>query len=220
MKRMMATLSVLVGLGLVAPSLEPVAAQTRVVVPIVIQAPRAAPVRSSAPSTSVLVTTRSGPSQPGTTSTRITVRDTTGAGRVLGGSPTARTLATAPIGTSSVLVTTRSGPSQPGTTSTRITVRDTTGAGRVLGGSPTAPTLGTVPVGTPSALVTVDRQPGLPGTDVPGRTRVTVTDVSRAGRVLGGPVSASSLQMAGSGQQSWTITSDGPIDAPIVILGP
>ena len=170
MKRMAAMVSALVGLGLVGSAPEPVAAQTRVVVPIVIQVPRAAPLRASMPSSSVTVTTRTQPSPPGTTTTRITVRDTSGAGRDLSVSPRARTDAIASSGTSSV-------------------------------------------------LVTVDRSLGPAGPGTPGRTRVTVEDVSRAGRALGGPVPTSSQRMAGLGQQTWTIASDEPIAAPIVILG-
>ncbi len=219
MKRMAAMVSALVGLGLVGSAPEPVAAQTRVVVPIVIQVPRAAPPRASTPSSSVTVTTRTQPSPPGTTATRITVRDTSGAGRDLSASPTARTQATAASGTSSVLVRTQTQPSPPGTTATRITVRDTSGAARDLSASPTARTHATASSGTSSVLVTVDRPLGPAGPGTPGQTRVTVEDVSRAARALGGPVATSSQRTAGLGQQTWTITSDAPIAAPIVILG-
>ena len=189
MKRIAATVSVLVGLGLVGSAPAPVAAQTRVVVPIVIQVPRAAPPRASTPSSSVTVTTRTQPSPPGTTATRITVRDTSGAGRNLSASPTARTQTIAPSGTSSILVRTQTQSSPPGTTTTRITVRDTSGAGRNLSASPTARTQATAPIGTSSVLVTVDRPLGPAGAGASGgTTRVTVEDVSRAGRVLGGPV--------------------------------
>ncbi|HEY7140659.1 MAG TPA: hypothetical protein VIE44_11205 [Methylomirabilota bacterium] len=49
---------------------------------------------------------------------------------------------------------------------------------------------------------------------------MTVEDVSRSGRVLGGPAPVSLLRGASPGQQTLVITSEGPIDAPIVILAP
>jgi sulfur carrier protein ThiS len=219
MKRMVSAVSVLVGLGLVGSAPEPVAAQARVVVPIVIQVPRVVAPRASTLSSSITVTTRTQASPPGTTTTRITVRDTTGAARDLSASPTARTQANAPSGTSSVLVRTRTQASPPGTTTTRITVRDTTGAARDLSASPTAHTQVNGSSGTSSVLVTVDRPIGPVRPGAPGSTRVTVEDASRAGSAAGGPVSTSSQRPAGLGQQTWTITSDAPIAAPIVILG-
>jgi hypothetical protein len=165
----MVVASMLAGLGLGAPA-GPVAAQSRVVVPIVIQAPRAAAPPSS--------------------------------------------------GTSSVHVTTRTASPRPGVTTTRVTVRDSTGAGRTVGPSPAGRTLATVPVGTPSVLVTVDRRREPDGTGAPGQTRVTVEDVSRANHVLGGPAPASVYQAASRGDQTLIITSEAPIDAPIVILAP
>jgi hypothetical protein len=210
--------AVLAALGLVGSPAEPVAAQTRVVVPIVIPAPRPAAPRASAP-TSVHVTTRTRSPQPGVTSTRVTVQDTSGAGRNLGASPTAPTLTTVPAATSSLQVTTRTASPQPGVTATRIMVRDPSRAGRDLGVSPTARMLTTVPLGTPSTLVTVESPVGPDGTPAAGRTRVIVDDVTAAGRVLGSSPPASSLRTAGPGRQTWTITSDEPIDTPIVILG-
>ena len=169
MRRGMVVASMLAGLGLGAPA-GPVAAQSRVVVPIVIQAPRAATPPSS--------------------------------------------------GTSSVHVTTRTTSSRPGVTTTRVTVRDSTGAGRTVGPSPAGRTLATVPAGTPSVLVTVDRRREPDGTGAPGQTRVTVEDVSRANRVLGGPAPAAVYGAANRGDQTLIITSEAPIDAPIVILAP
>jgi hypothetical protein len=188
-----------------------------VVVPIVVRAPRPAPARAATPS-SVHVTTRTTSPQPGVTTTHITVRDTSGANRSLSVPPSARTLATAPAGTTSLRVTTRTESPQPGVTTTRITVRDTSGANRSLSVVPPARTLVTVPAGTPSLLVTVDEAPGPRGSGVPDRTRVTTEEVSRAGRVAGGTFPVSSLHAAGSGQQTVTITSEAPIDTPIVIL--
>jgi hypothetical protein len=162
--------SVLGVLGLGAIPSGPATAQSRVIVPIVIQAPRA-------------------------------------------GAPSA-------TGTPTVRVTTRTTSPQPGVTATRVTVTNTTGAGRAVGVAPTTQTRTTVPVGTPSVLVTVDRRAGPDGSGTPGQTRVTVRDVSQSGRTLGGPPAISMLQAAGRGQETFIITSEAPIDAPIVILAP
>ena len=217
MRRVAVVAGILGSLGLTSPAVAPAVAQVRVVVPIVIQAPRAPSTRGSTPS-SVHVTTRRTSPQPGVTTTRIIVRDTSGASRNLSVLPGTRTLATAPIGATSLQVTTRTESLQPGVTTTRVTVRDTSGAGRDLGVPPTARTLATVPVGTPSLVVTVDRSSGLDGQGMPGVTRVTTEDVSRAGRVTSGARPASSLRTAGPGQQTLTITGEAPIDTPIVIL--
>jgi len=170
MRRGMVVASVLAGLGLAGPPAGPAAAQSRVIVPIVIQTQRAAPVQAAR--------------------------------------------------TPSVQVTTRTVSPQPGVTTTRVTVRDTTGAGRSVGLSPASRTMATVPAGTPSVLVTVDRRRGLDGSGAPGRTRVTVEDVSHSNRALGGPAPVSILRAAGLGQETLIITSEAPIDAPIVILAP
>jgi hypothetical protein len=81
-------------------------------------------------------------------------------------------------------------------------------------------TLATVPAGTPSVLVTVDRRLGPDGTGSPGRTRVTVKDVSESNRTVGGPAPLSFQRGAGPRHTTLIITSDAPIDAPIVILSP
>ena len=169
MRWTMVVASVLGALGFAGIPAGRAAAQSRVIVPIVIQAPRT-----------------------GSAST---------------GTPTVR-------------ATTRTTSPQPGVTATQVTVTNTTGAGRTVGLPRATQTLTTVPVGTPSVLVTVDRRLGPDGSGAPGQTRVTVRDVSQSGRVLGGPPAASLLQGAGSGQQTFIITSEAPIDAPIVILAP
>jgi hypothetical protein len=166
----MVVAGVLAGLGLAGPLAGLAAAQTRVIVPIVIQTQRVASPQS---------------------------------GR-----------------TPSIHVTTRTASPQPGVTTTRITVRDSTGAGRSVGGSPVSRMMATVPAGTPSVLVTVDRRQGPDGAGAPGRTRVIVEDVSHSNRALGGPAPVSIQRAAGFGQQTLIITSEAPIDAPIVILAP
>lgn len=165
--------SVLGVLGLSGIPAAPAVAQSRVIVPIVIQAPRVA-------------------APPAT-------------------------------GTPTVHVTTRTTMPQPGVTSTNVTVTNTTGAGRAVGFPPAVQTMRTVPIGTPSVQVTVDRRlgpPGPAGSGVPGQTQITVQDVSQSGRAVGGPAPVSVFQSAGPGQQTFIITSEAPIDAPIVILAP
>ena len=161
--------SLVAGLGLAGIPTGPATAQSRVIVPIVIQAPPP-PARST--------------------------------------------------GTPSVQVTTRTASPQPGVTTTRVTVQDTTGAGRTGGLPPATGLMRTVPAGTSSVLITVDRRLGPDGTGAPGRTRVTVEDVSRSSRTSGGAAPVSIQRTAGLGQQTLIITSEAPIDAPIVILAP
>jgi hypothetical protein len=78
----------------------------------------------------------------------------------------------------------------------------------------------TVRAGTPSVLVTVDRRLGPDGSGAPGRTRVTVEDVSHSNRAVGFPAPVSTQRTVGPGHQTLIITSEAPIDAPIVILAP
>ena len=80
--------------------------------------------------------------------------------------------------------------------------------------------MATVPAGTPSVLVTVDRRRGPDGSRRPGPDAG-----DRRGRLaleprLGGPAPVSVQRAAGLGQQTLIITSEAPIDAPIVILAP
>ena len=104
MKRMVVGASILTSLALAGVAPAPAAAQSRVVVPIIIQAPRPA---ATAPSRtqSIHVTTRTASPQPGVTTSRVTVRDTTGAGRTVGMSAGAKTLGSVSADTPSVLVT-------------------------------------------------------------------------------------------------------------------
>jgi hypothetical protein len=170
MRWTMVVVSGLGALGLGAILAVPAAAQSRVIVPIVIQAPRA-------------------------------------------GSPSG----TRPT---NVRVTTQTKSVQPGVTATRVTVTNTTDAGRTVGLPPATQTRSMVPVGTPSVLVTVDRRLGPNAAGTPGETRVIVSDVSQSVVTVGGPPVVSMGQVAGRGQQTFIITSEAPIDAPIVILAP
>ena len=170
MRRTIVAAGILTSVALAGPAIVPAAAQSRVVVPIVIQAPR--PGVSS-------------PSRPQT-----------------------------------IHVTARTASPQPGVTTTRVTVSDTTGAGRTVGMSPAAKTLGTVSPGTPSVLVTVDRRLAPDGSGASGRTTIIVEDVSQSNRTVGGPAPVSAVRTASPGQQTLIITSEAPIDAPIVILAP
>ena len=128
--------------------------------------------------------------------------------------------ASSPSRTQTTHVTTRTASPQPGVTTTRVTVSDTTGAGRTVGMSPAAKTLGTVSPGTPSVLVTVDRRLAPDGSGASGRTKIIVEDVSQSNRTVGGPAPVSAVRTASPGQQTLIITSEAPIDAPIVILAP
>ena len=170
MRRTIVAAGILTSVALAGPAIVPAAAQSRVVVPIVIQAPR-----------------------PG---------------------------ASSPSRTQTTHVTTRTASPQPGVTTTRVTVSDTTGAGRTVGMSPAAQTLGTVSPGTPSVLVTVDRRLAPDGSGASGRTTIIVEDVSQSNRTVGGPAPVLVLRTASPGQQTLIITSEAPIDAPIVILAP
>ena len=170
MRRGMVVASMLAGLGLGAPA-GPVAAQSRVVVPIVIQAPRAATPPSSGTS-SVQVTTRTTSSRPGVTTTRVTVRDSTGAGRTVGPSPAGRTLAT-------------------------VSGRHALGPGH----------------GGPPARAGRKRRPGPDAGD--RRGRLAREPRARRPRTRGGLPDGRPC-----GSQTLIITSEAPIDAPIVILAP
>jgi hypothetical protein len=198
MRRRTIVVSGLLGLGLTAVAAAPVAAQTRVAVPIVIHVPRAGV--SKATPTSVRVTTATTSHQPGQTTTRVTVQDTTG--RLLGVSPTGPTaFAPAPP------------PPSAGVNATRITVRDTTG--RLLGA---APAMGPLSSSTSSVRITVDRGSSPRGAGPAAPRQAVAGEVSGTVGLSGsgGPFTIA----AGSGaRRTVTITSDAPIDTPIVILG-
>ncbi len=216
MKRETAVLSVVMGLGLAGVSVISASGQTRVVVPIIVRQPSlgAAPAR-----TSVQVTTRTSSPQSGVTQTQVTVRDTTGIRGYSGSVPTGL-----PPGATQVTVRDTTGirgysgsvPSglPPGTT--QVTVRDTTG---IRGYS------GSVPAGLPpgTTQVTVRDTTGVRGFAPPG-SRVGVNPGSgpsapRAdGPAVIVPFPVTRQAAAGGDLQSVIITSEGPIDFPIIIL--
>jgi hypothetical protein len=79
----------------------------------------------------------------------------------------------------------------PGATTTRVTVQDTTG--RLLGVAPTPRPVAPA-TGSSSVVLDLDRGPAPIGV---------------------GPGGAAGIA---GGRQTWTITSDGPIEVPIIIL--
>jgi hypothetical protein len=220
--------SVIVGLALGGLPPTPASAQTRVIVPIVIRQPgTVAP--AAAARTSVEVTTRTVSPQAGVTRTDVRIRDTTG----VAGYASGRTQ-TAEPGVSRVTIrdttgvagygSTRPHSPQPGVT--RVTIRDTTGvAGYASGRSQT-----TDP-GVTRTHVTIQDTTGVNGFSSarPGWIRAGVPQPVDARSVPpgsptvddGSGVIVPVLVRRGPGgqPQSLTITTDGPIDTPIVILG-
>ncbi|HZS32525.1 MAG TPA: hypothetical protein VFC42_04035 [Methylomirabilota bacterium] len=125
----------------------PLAAQTRIIVPIIVSRPGAAAVRAVPTGQavtrgpSVAVTTRSVSPSPGVTETEVTVHETTGAVRATNVPPSVVTGATQPVGARSVLIRVDRQPTpasagDAGPTTTRVTVRDGTGALRAVGPAP------------------------------------------------------------------------------------
>jgi hypothetical protein len=163
--------SVLGVLSLGAFPAGPAAAQSHVVVPIVIRAPRA-----SVPSTT---------------------------------------------GTPTVKVTTQTTSPRVDVTATRVTVTNTTGAPQTVGTPPGTRVDAIVPSGTRSVLITVDRSRIPNGTGAPRETRVTIRDVSHSVGAAGGRAGGSVRGVdSAQGGPTLIITSEAPIDAPIVILAP
>jgi hypothetical protein len=210
--------SLILGLGLAGLSEGQAGAQTRVIVPIVIQAPRTA-----APP-AVQITTRTVSPQPGVTRTDVTVQNTTGvqgfssAGRSrLQAGETRVTVqdATGVLGFSN----TRRSTLQPG--ESRVTVRDTTGVSGFASNRSSMPP----PGGTVTHLTLQDktgtsgfasaRLRALPPT-TPAPGPLPAPGDGGSSLVVPFPVT---LGPAVGGSQSLTITTEGPIDAPIVILG-
>jgi hypothetical protein len=129
---------------------------------------------------------------------------------------------------------------------TRVTIQDTTGVNGYRPARPRAAEPGVTRVTIQDTTGVSGYQPARSRAAEPGVTRVTIQDTTgvnsfaRTGRaVMGGrppgghetpPVDAGpqvivpfpvTLRPAANGQrQSLTITSDAPIDTPIVILGP
>jgi hypothetical protein len=166
----------LVGLALAGVPAAPAWAQSRVVVPIVIQAPRPT-VPTATGTSSVAVRTQTLSPRPGVTTTLVTVTNTTG--RALGVVPPVGASTRAPGPAPGIGPTPRLGPNlgsaamalPPGVVRSRVTLEDTA-------------------VGTPGVV---------------GRAPTTLT-VTR--------------WHTGLGQEKVSITSEAPIDAPIVILDP
>jgi hypothetical protein len=155
MRRTIVAAGILTSVALAGSATVPAAAQSRVVVPIVIQAPR--PGTSSPSRTQTIhVTTRTASPQPGVTTTRVTVSDTTGAGRTVGMSPAARTLGAASPGAPSVLVTVdrRLEPQGSGASGrTKIIVEDVSQSNRTLGGPAPVSALKTASPGQQTLII-------------------------------------------------------------------
>jgi hypothetical protein len=183
-------------LGLAGLPAGPVLAQTRVVVPIVIQAPRVA--SPQAAPTSVQITTRTVSPRMGGTRTEVTVQDTTG---VRGFSRVSR--------------------SAPPSGETRVTVQDTTG---VRGFSSRRPSV--LSPGAATTQVTVQDTTGVQGfssirsSPLPGATMTPgqLPAPGDAGSTVVVPFPLTLRPVTAGSLQSLTITTEGPIDAPIVIL--
>jgi len=214
--------SLIVGLGLAGLLPGPLGAQTRLVVPIVIQGMRSASPPAAAPS--IQITTRTLSPQPGVTRTEVTVRDTTGFHGFSGMRSSLRpgetrvTVqdATGVHGFSGV----RRNPAQPG--EARVTVQDTTG----LSGFSSGRSRG-LPPGTTTTHVTLQDTTGLSGF-ASGRPPALLGAATTSGP-LPAPGDGSTVVVPfpmplrppmGGTPQSLTITAEGPIDAPIVILSP
>ncbi len=136
------------GGALVLALATPLAAQTRVIVPIIVSRPGAAAVRglstgqaATTLAPAVAVTTRSVSPAPGVTATEVTVHDATGAVRATNLPPAAVTGATQPAGARTLLIRVERQPApgvdgSAGQTATRVIVRDGTGALRAVGPAP------------------------------------------------------------------------------------
>jgi hypothetical protein len=220
MRRETVVLSVVMSLGLGGLSAIPASAQTRVVVPIIVRQPNlgtAAPAR-----TSVQVTTRTVSPQPGVTRTHVTVRDTTGFSGYSGS-------ATPPQpGVSQVIVRDTTGfrgysghapAPQPGVT--RVIIKDTTGFSGYSSGHVPAPQPGVT-------HVTVRDTTGFRGF-LSGQAAARPQTAGRSAGSQGPPVVDDGATVVvpfpvtlrpgfGGASRSLVITSDAPIDAPIIIL--
>ena len=225
MKWTMVAASGLGALGLGGLLAGPVAAQSRLIVPIVIQVPRAA--APGAPLPSVTITTRTGSAPSGRSTTQITVQDATGAASispVAGSAPSGRSTTQITVqdatGAASIFPVAGSAPS--GRSTTQMAVQGTTGAVRDTGAASrglsaigrtqaSAPGLGGLlgPRGTPR---TGASRPGS------GTTEIRVEDTTGAVHDVRSPFTSFRDQTGISGQQTLVITSEAPIDAPIVIL--
>jgi hypothetical protein len=220
MRRETIAVSVVMGLGLGWLPAAPVSAQTRVVVPIIVRQPSlgvAAPAR-----TSVQVTTRTSSPQAGVTRTQVTVRDTTGFSGYSG-----HALAPQP-GVTRVIIKDTTGFSgysghalapQPGVT--RVIIMDTTGFSGYSSGHALAPQPGmthlTVKDTTGFRGFLSGHAAARPQTagGHPGSQGSPVID---DGATVVVPFPVTLRPAFGGASRSLVITSDAPIDAPIIIL--
>jgi hypothetical protein len=227
MRRAALVTSVIAGLGLAGLPSAPASAQGRVVVPIIIRQPGFA-ASPSAP-TSVQVTTRTVSPQPGVTRTDVRIQDTTGVAGYASGRAGTREPGVSRVtiqDTTGVAgyATGRSSSSQPGVT--RVTIQDTTGVAGYASGRPPA----TDP-GLTRTHVTIQDTTGTNGFSS-ARLGWTRAGVPQPVGVTPGPSTPPTvddgsrvivpvmLRRGPGGQpQSLTITTDAPIDTPIVILG-
>jgi hypothetical protein len=221
--------SVVAGLGLAGLPSAPASAQGRVVVPIIIRQPGSGAPAAAAPTTSVEVTTRTVSPRPGVTRTDVRIQDTTG----VAGYASGRGRAPEP-GVSRVTIQDATGvagyasgrPLSPQPGVTRVTIQDTTGVAGYASGRPQ-----TTEPGVTRTHVTIQDTTGVNGfssarlgwiragepqpVGVPSVPPGSPTVDNGSGVIV--PVI---LQRGPGGRlQSLTITTDGPIDTPIVILG-
>jgi hypothetical protein len=216
--------SLIAFLGLAGLPAGPVLAQTRVVVPIVIQAPRVA--SPQAAPTSVQITTRTVSPRTGGTRTEVTVQDTTGVrgfSRVSPSAPPSGETRVTVQDTTGVHGFSRVSRSAPPSGETRVTVQDTTG---VRGFSSRRP--GVLSPDATTTQVTVQDTTGVQGfssvrsSPLPGATMTPgqLHAAGDAGSTVVVPFPVTLRPVTAGSLQSLTIRTEGPIDAPIVILAP
>jgi hypothetical protein len=119
------------------------------------------------------------------------------------------------VAAGSATITIRTETPRPGVTDTRITVRPEAPGPRASNVLVGAPTLATMPIGARTIRVLVESNGVAPA---PVETRVTVTDVSRASRTLGGPRPIETLGTARGPRQTVTITGGGAADPGVLIV--
>ncbi|HEY7601906.1 MAG TPA: hypothetical protein VIB60_05325 [Methylomirabilota bacterium] len=220
MRRETVVLSVVMGLGLGGLSAIPAPAQTRVVVPIIVRSPSLGAAASGRPS--VQVTTRTVSPQPGVTQTQVTVRNTTGVRGYSGPASPSQP------GVSQVIVRDTTGfrgysghtpAPQPGVT--RVIIRDTTGFSGYSSGHAMAPQPGVTHVtvrdttGTAGFLSSPAPASRRPAGRYPGTPEPPAVD---GGATVLVPFPVTLRPGFGGASRSLVITSDAPIDAPIVFL--
>jgi hypothetical protein len=156
---------------------------------------------------------------PDMTTTRVTIRDTSD--RVSGVAPASesgdRATSRVTIRDTSNRLSGVTSPSEPtSVTTTPVTIRDTTG--RLLGVSPVFRGSGVPLSDMGAARITADRGFSVGPIDQT-RGRVSVEEVSTAVGPAGA-VAPFTIPAGSGARRTLTITSDAPIDTPIVILSP